>query len=187
MSCFQSPDPFPGDGVGARSPPRSNRSPTRWPVAGAPPLPALERRRRRRVAARRCLRHPDPTPGRAGRGATDLRGHRARPPMPTSTVAARRAATGDIDLAVAWAAAFAADTGSHVAPDQPVRCRRWIAAGRLWLWEVDGEPVEHGDDSVDVERRGRPGGLRLHARRAPRSGYAAAVTAHVSDLVLGRG
>jgi RimJ/RimL family protein N-acetyltransferase len=53
---------------------------------------------------------------------------------------ARAAAAADLELAMAWFAAFEAELGLPVTESEP-RARRQIAAGRLWLWEDDGGTV----------------------------------------------
>jgi GNAT superfamily N-acetyltransferase len=97
----------------------------------------------------------------------------------------RAAGTGEVDLLLAWARGFEADTGQFPRP-QP---ERWIADNiaheRVFVWDDDG-PVSTAlasDVVAGVSRVGfvyTPPGQRGH-------GYAAAVTAAISQHALDNG
>ncbi|MGK2928044.1 MAG: GNAT family N-acetyltransferase [Acidimicrobiales bacterium] len=108
--------------------------------------------------------------------------------IPTEqTTGVPRPATGaDLDLAVVWSAAFAADTDSLSEPQPEERLRRLIDARRLWIWEVDGEPTSTAVVSTSTGGVTRVGFVYTppeHRRR----GHAAAIVTHVSHLALQRG
>lgn len=129
--------------------------------------------------------------------AVQSRLHRAprvvRPEAPAGQL--RQATPADVDLAMAWFAAFLADAdaqarrpaGSHageVPSAEEMRSR--LADGQIWLWEVDGQPVHLtalNPPSFGVARIGpvyTPPGHRGH-------GYAGATVAALTARVLDAG
>jgi predicted GNAT family acetyltransferase len=100
--------------------------------------------------------------------------------------AARLTGEADSDLVVAWLDQFMVDAGI-LAVDN--RSAERASRGRLWLWEVDGEPVSMAGHapiistpSGEVARVGpvyTPEPLRGH-------GYGSAVTAAVTEHLLPR-
>lgn len=105
------------------------------------------------------------------------------PPTPSPPGHARRAHSGDGDLAVRWFTAFHGDTGSHSVDDQAV-VRHRIDNGRLWMWEDPTGSV--------VSMAGRHPTAAGVARVAPvytpaqhrRRGYGTAVTAACTSDAL---
>ena len=97
----------------------------------------------------------------------------------------RRAGAGDRELLVAWAAAFAEETGGHpLAPSHIVD--RHLATRGMWIWERDGEPVSVAAAAPPVAGVVRIGYVFTppeHRRR----GFAAACVAAVSERVQGEG
>jgi len=103
---------------------------------------------------------------------------------------ARRAATADLDVVARWYTAFGEAVGM---PTSPAVGQEWartrIASGRVWLWEVGGAPVSpvspvsmvgHQETVFASTRIGpvyTPDRDRGH-------GYASALTAHVTRLLL---
>jgi len=97
----------------------------------------------------------------------------------------RPATPADQQLAVEWSRGFVREV------DMPVSgleesARRRIAAGQLWFWEVDGEPVSMAGDAPPVAGVVRVG-LVYTPPRSRRRGYAGACVAALSQLELDRG
>jgi predicted GNAT family acetyltransferase len=100
--------------------------------------------------------------------------------------AARLTGEADSDLVVAWLDQFMIDAGILKVDN---RAAERMSRGRLWLWEVDGEPVSMaGHGPVMATPGGRvarvgpvytPEALRGH-------GYGSAVTATVTEHLLPR-
>lgn len=89
---------------------------------------------------------------------------------------ARRAAAGDLELAVCWFHAFAAETGTPAAGAERTLPDR-IAAGRVWLWEdAAGTPVALAGRSPTAAGVARIAPVYTPPERR-RRGYGAAVTA----------
>jgi predicted GNAT family acetyltransferase len=106
------------------------------------------------------------------------------PPRPVSG-APRQASSDDVDMVVRWAYAFH-DDASTQEPVNPDRTRARIGLGQTWLWEDGGEPVSM------VTRSDPAGGVaRVNMVYTPKAlrgrGYASALTAHVTQLVLDDG
>jgi len=99
--------------------------------------------------------------------------------------AARVAAAADRDLIGSWMTEFAAETGDSPGP-QPGETGDQLSNGRLTLWEADGVPV-----SVAGFKRPAAGVVRIGPVYTPpgqrRHGYAAAVTAAVTQAALDAG
>jgi GNAT superfamily N-acetyltransferase len=99
--------------------------------------------------------------------------------------ALRLAGAGDRPVLLDWTVAFLGDIeSSPFDPEQLVD--RHLATGRLWVWEVEGEPVSMVAVSATV------GGIaRIQLVYTPsehrRHGYAAACVAEMSDRVLREG
>lgn len=89
------------------------------------------------------------------------------------------------DLAVEWGDGFSRDARIPF-PDPRGTVQRWIAAGRLFVWEVDDEPR-----SIAVASGQTPHGVRVGYVYTPpehrRSGYATACVAALSQRMLDGG
>ena len=97
----------------------------------------------------------------------------------------RLAEDEDRPLLVRWTAAFLADTGSNpFEPEEIVGAR--LASRRLWLWEVDGEPVSMAAASIPAGGVARVA-LVYTPPEDRRRAYAAACVAAVSERVLAEG
>jgi predicted GNAT family acetyltransferase len=101
---------------------------------------------------------------------------------------ARMSDDGDLDLLRDWMERFAREAHVRSKPEQVERSlrSRWSGPGGLALWEVDGRPV-----SMAGFGQFTPNGARVGPVYTPRElrgrGYASAVTAHVSQVVLSGG
>ncbi len=108
-------------------------------------------------------------------------------PKPVDGVA-RMSDDRDLDLLRVWMEAFAREAHVRSKPEQVERSlrSRWSGPGGLALWEVEGRPV-----SMAGFGQFTPNGARVGPVYTPREhrgrGFASAVTAHVSSLVLGGG
>jgi predicted GNAT family acetyltransferase len=99
----------------------------------------------------------------------------------------RMAHAGDVDLIAAWIGAFHDEALPN---DPPINTRDWaltaIADGDVYLWEVDGEPV-----SLARKSRSTAHGQSIGPVYTPPAhrghGYASAVTARLSQLILSSG
>jgi len=104
---------------------------------------------------------PPPTPGSV------------RPPRPD-----------EADLLIEWMAGFARDAGAQFAVP-PDEVRAWVARDGFFIWDDEG-PV-----SVARAAGGTPGGMRVGFVYTPPErrgrGYASALVAAVSQIVLDRG
>jgi predicted GNAT family acetyltransferase len=106
---------------------------------------------------------------------------------PTGVDGKLRAATsGDEQLAVDWTLGFYRDAGIDAHPPEVEATLAYVAAGRLWIWEVDGEPASMASDRVPAA-----GVVRISLVYTPpehrRRGYASACVAALSQLMLDRG
>jgi GNAT superfamily N-acetyltransferase len=94
----------------------------------------------------------------------------------------RLAGSEDLDLAVEWGHAFADEAGIPFPSPRP-SVSRWIQAGALVVWEVDGE-----QRSIAVASGRTPHGVRVGYVYTPpehrRSGYASACVAALSRRLL---
>jgi GNAT superfamily N-acetyltransferase len=107
----------------------------------------------------------------------------------------RRATAEDTGLCLRWFQAFAADAAEQAGRAGDAGREEYftkedmverIAAGRVWLWEVDGEPVHltgFNPPSFGVARVGPVYTPRVHRGR----GYASAAVAAVSRKLLDEG
>ncbi|MFF0491726.1 GNAT family N-acetyltransferase [Nocardia sp. NPDC004068] len=102
---------------------------------------------------------------------------------PEAAGSVRRAVDADLELCVRWLDGMRAEVG--VGMDRAaVRVR--IALGRLWLWERDGRPVSMAAHQARAYGWSRIGPVYTPPEER-RNGYAAALTAHVSQWLLDRG
>jgi predicted GNAT family acetyltransferase len=105
---------------------------------------------------------------------------------PTGVAGSLRLATAeDEPLVVAWSVEFVRDIGGENSEDAAQSAKRRLAEGRVWIWE-DGSPVSVAMVPATVERVSRVGFVYTppeHRRR----GYAAALTAAVSERCLAAG
>ncbi|GAA0914485.1 GNAT family N-acetyltransferase [Nonomuraea longicatena] len=95
----------------------------------------------------------------------------------------RRAVAGDFPLLVSWYQAFGAEVLVGNRGDVEDKVRHRLAAGDLFLWEDDGAPVSMAALSPSAGGVSRIGPVYTPPSRR-RRGYAAAVTAHVSNTGL---
>jgi GNAT superfamily N-acetyltransferase len=107
----------------------------------------------------------------------------------------RPATTDDTELCLSWFLAFAADAAEQAGRSEEDGHEEYhtredmldrIAGGRVWLWEVDGEPVHltgFNPPSFGVARVGPVYTPRVHRGR----GYASAAVAAVSRKLLDEG
>lgn len=94
---------------------------------------------------------------------------------------ARRAGMADGPVLTDWLVSFESEIGTERADkDAADIVRRRTEAGELWLWEVDGEPVCMAGVSAPAAGVARVGPVYTPPARR-RHGYAAALTAHVSQ------
>ena len=105
-------------------------------------------------------------------------------PDPPPSGTARIAGAADAAVAGSWFSAFSAETGQEDAAEEIVRDR--LDAGQLMLWEVSGEPVSLAGMTDVIAGVARVGPVYTPPGRRGR-GYAAGVTAAVSELALARG
>jgi ribosomal protein S18 acetylase RimI-like enzyme len=130
---------------------------------------------------------------RTGKGANARMAmgiHRLTGLIPPRPVAGqpRMSDDGDLDLLRDWMVEFANEAHVRSHPEQVERSlrSRWSGPGGLVLWEVDGRPV-----SMAGFGQFTPNGARVGPVYTPREhrgrGFASAVTAHVSSLVLDGG
>ncbi|MCM6775777.1 GNAT family N-acetyltransferase [Nocardia sp. CDC159] len=104
-----------------------------------------------------------------------------RPPEVSGT--ARRAVDADLDVCERWLRDMQRETG--VGLDRAaIRVR--IALGRLWLWEDGGRPVALAAHQARAYGWSRIGPVYTPPE-ARRNGYAAALTAHVSQWLRDKG
>jgi len=114
------------------------------------------------------------------------------PPVPGR---ARQARLDEVDLVASWTLRFMPEAdaqagraaregeGSHL--DAAWATDR-IGQGLVWLWEVDGEPVHLSAHSVPAYGVGRVGPVYTPPEHRGH-GYASALVAHVSRLLLDQG
>lgn len=101
---------------------------------------------------------------------------------------ARRATPEERDLIVAWSAAFSAEATPHGPRRDPAPSvdSRLASPDRIWLWQVDGQPVSMAWLSDPVA-----GVVRISAVYTPPSlrghGYASGVVAAASQHALDQG
>lgn len=100
---------------------------------------------------------------------------------------ARVADENDIELVIAWLAAFADEASDGHSHDREEMARRLMASGRLSLWELDGGEIV----SMAGRRSPAVGVVRVGPVYTPpahrRNGYGAAVTAACSQAALDEG
>ena len=95
----------------------------------------------------------------------------------------RQVAAADVELAADW---VAVDFGDELGDATEEWTRRHVDRGTLWFWEVDGVPVSmvgHRLPTFGVSRIGPVYTPDEHRRH----GYASALTAHVTGLILDQG
>jgi predicted GNAT family acetyltransferase len=100
--------------------------------------------------------------------------------------ALRRAGDADVGLAAGWMRQFVDETGLTRPSDLDARARTGVDAGRLHLWEIDGNPtcmVGNAPPVAGVARIGPVYTPPEHRRR----GYAGAATAAHSRQLLDAG
>ncbi len=110
----------------------------------------------------------------------------APPCYPGAPGAARRATVEDADLLTDWMAAFVREATPHDEPPARESLAEGAAAGRYYLWTVDGEPVS----TAAIVRRTRHGGgiAAVFTPAALRGrGYAGSVTAAAVDALFAEG
>lgn len=104
---------------------------------------------------------------------------------------AREAVATDRDLIVRWLKGFQIDCFSRTLPDKDAQdaADRWLSGDgnqALFIWEDDGQPVSMAGYGGTT-----PNGMRVSYVYTPpeqrRRGYASAVTAAVSQRILGSG
>ena len=103
--------------------------------------------------------------------------------------APRLATADDLDLALAWRRAMAAEIDLEEFGQAEMTAAA-IAEGRVWLWEAGGEPVCQVGHAPAVESPGGPVtrvGPVYTPPAARRRGFAGALTATVSRVLLERG
>jgi predicted GNAT family acetyltransferase len=107
------------------------------------------------------------------------------PPAPVPG-AARAARAEDALLMIPWARAFERDVGDPPAADTEARVSRLCEDGDLFIWEVDDVPVSM---AAIVRRAAHTAsiGYVYTPRAARRRGFAAAITADVTQRLLDAG
>lgn len=104
-------------------------------------------------------------------------------PDPRPAGSARPAQATDLDLVLAFFAAFARDTGQEATPGL---AQGRLAAGQLMLWETGGEPVSLAGASEVIAGVARVGPVYTPPGQRGR-GYGGAVTAAVSERAVSQG
>jgi predicted GNAT family acetyltransferase len=112
---------------------------------------------------------------------------RVLPPPRSATGRLREAAASDEALLESWLGAFAREAMPADAPHIQRTLEEWRRnSRRFWLWEDDGEPV-----SLAAAGAQTPNGVRIGPVYTPPArrgrGYASALTAGVSALLLAEG
>lgn len=131
----------------------------RWAEVRTVPARPVEALRLHRI---RAVRHPEDVPG-----------------------VLRPADVVDRPVLLDWAGAFLHDTGMH-AVDPTEVVDRHLGAGRLWLWDVDGNPVSMAAVSTPAGGIARVAFVYTPPEHR-RHGFAAAGVAAVSERVLADG
>jgi hypothetical protein len=108
-------------------------------------------------------------------------------PVPDAPGALRRAEAADAETVTRWMAAFDAEAlGESDVERARAAARRRIAAGEVWLWEVDGEPR-----AMAASDRPTRHGVAVNAVYTPPwwrgHGYATTAVAHLSAGLLAEG
>ena len=107
------------------------------------------------------------------------------PRWPAGTFRAARA--GDVDLIAAWVQAFHEEALPH---NPQINMRDWaltaVADGDVYLWEAEGEPVSMARKSRATAHGQCIGPVYTPPAQRGR-GYASAVTARLSQLILSSG
>jgi RimJ/RimL family protein N-acetyltransferase len=106
------------------------------------------------------------------------------PPDPPPPGAARACEEADLELAMAWHAAFVEELALP-GSEPEARVRQQIAEGRLWLWEDDGPAALAGRNAA-AAGTARVGSVYTPPERRGR-GYGGAVTAACCADALARG
>jgi predicted GNAT family acetyltransferase len=130
-----------------------------------------------------------PPRGLRWRVAKRLRNHELREVLPVPEVPGRmrRAGAGDEDLAARWFAAFTAETHTDAGAFPPGELgRRYLADGRLRIWEIDGVPVAQAGVSAEAGSGARVG-MVYTPPEARRRGHATALVAALSRELLAGG
>ena len=131
----------------------------RWAEVRIVPARPVEALRLHRIHA---VRHPEGVPG-----------------------VLRLAVPAERPVLLEWAAAFLRDTELDALDPAQVVDRR-MGAGRLWLWDVDGDPVSMAGLSAPAGGVARVGFVYTSPEQR-RRGFAAACVAAVSERVLAEG
>ncbi|MEU0089675.1 GNAT family N-acetyltransferase [Kribbella sp. NPDC006257] len=116
--------------------------------------------------------------------AGGVRLYRLRNLRPRSAVgSARVAKRNDLDTIASWIEQMVLEAG-----DPPVDGRAWAArqAERLWLWEIDGEPVSLAGRRTTIEGVTRIGPIYT-SPEFRRHGYGAALTSHLCSVLRDAG
>lgn len=109
-----------------------------------------------------------------------------RPPHPAPPGRARPAGTGDRDLLLEWVRQFQIDIGHDPGAANPRTLDSRIAAGRMTLWEADGEPVSMVSHTAPAAGTVRIGPVYTPAALRGR-GFAGAATAATARRCLDAG
>jgi predicted GNAT family acetyltransferase len=109
-----------------------------------------------------------------------------RPRYPGAAGHARQATIDDVDLLTEWMQAFNREATPHEPPPSREDTVRGIAAGRIFVWIVDGAPVA---TAAIVRRTRTAGGIASVFTPAPlrMKGYAGSITAAVVEHLFGEG
>lgn len=91
----------------------------------------------------------------------------------------RQAAPKDRGLMIQWTRAFQTEVGED-ASDAELRVDRELAAGQIWLWDVDGETMSMAVNRKPVERVARVAGVYTPSGKR-RHGYAEACVHGLSN------
>jgi predicted GNAT family acetyltransferase len=97
----------------------------------------------------------------------------------------RQAAKADVALCVQWTDAFGVDVGMP-SPSNHSWIEARVELGRLWLWELEGQPVSLVGHQATVLGSTRVGPVYTPPEHRGH-GYASALTAFVSRRILDRG
>ncbi|MEU7022894.1 GNAT family N-acetyltransferase [Streptomyces sp. NPDC046203] len=108
------------------------------------------------------------------------------PPEPAPAGAVRLAEPADVPLAVGWTREFARVVGEDPDADYTAAVETRVADGRLWLWEVAGEPVAMASVSPVVAGQARVSLVYTPPGHRGR-GYAGGVTGAASRAALDAG
>lgn len=125
--------------------------------------------------------------GKEFRQVVAKRLHRLGTLIPHPAPGAPRPATmADHELCVRWDDAFMIDVNEKPQPEVRANMAHQIESGLLWLWEDRGRPVSMVGHQATVAGASRVGPVYTPPDLRKR-GYGSALTAYVSELLLGRG